>query len=247
MRRNWLALLFVLFANTLHAQEHCPPGTDAREHHGGNDTISWTSLMVRTPAGICFERRVVVQRDLYINWPAAEIKKVVHLHEASMRCCYLDSTAKPSELEYGLLASKMPTTVYQGTNEVAQANSFGVDGNVQSGKTWIPFAFNATAFLLPDSTCKSEKDTCRSFWYTITSEGSPVILRWSDAVSARFDSPPKPGLAGGELMLLPGATVSLNFVGNLPKPSDQWITMLTPDGTHMIAKLPAAQVPQQVN
>src|SRR5882762_8122019 len=99
-----VVMLLLLCALGVHAQDHCPPKGQTKS--GSNPSISWTSYMVKTDTGICVERTVHTQVQTYVNWPAADINGVfVDKIWSTTRCCFVDSTVKDGDLEYGVLGS----------------------------------------------------------------------------------------------------------------------------------------------
>jgi hypothetical protein len=173
-------------------QEHCPANGQSKT--GGNPTISWTSYMVKTDGGICVERSVHTQGQMYINWPAADINRLWVINDwSTKRCCFSDSTVKDGELEYGILGSKLHTTVYQGHNEMTTAGSEGMwmTGQLLSGNNPLNVNVAVTWTSSVNAECGKLKEPCLSNKYVVTNSDAPLSIKWDRDLVPDFTFQPK--------------------------------------------------------
>lgn len=197
MKWGSICVFFLLSAVGMHAQqkvpEHCP--VNGQFKNGGNPTISWTSYMVKTDEGICVERSVHTQGQMYVSWPAADMNGLWVVKDwNTKRCCFSDSTVKDGELEYGLLGSKLHTTVYQGHNEIVDAGKgdLWMTGQLLSGNKLLAVKFGVTATSSVTPECAKLEQECRRFRYVVTNSEAPVIVKWNKDLTPEFTIPESP-------------------------------------------------------
>jgi hypothetical protein len=197
MRWTTVCILFLLSAVNLRAQqqgqEHCPPNGQSKT--GGNPTVSWTSYMVKTDGGICVERSVHTQGQIYINWPAADMNGLWVTKEWSIeRCCFSDTTVKNGDLEYGIAGSKLKTTVYLGfPDEIAATggSKTWLTGELLSGDKVVYFDLEVKTTSSPTPNCTAPEQQCRSYRYEITNSKLPLDVKWDRGLVPEFTYAPK--------------------------------------------------------
>lgn len=227
----------VLFAGLiLQAQDPCPSGGLTKSGSSGQ-MISWSSYMVKTPDGVCLERRVHTQGRMYVNWPAAEMYSVLVNREfTTTRRGFLESTLADADLEYGVLGQKLKTTVYQGYKESAGNLSLGVTGSVQAGDHLLPVQFSATTSSSTQQACTSQKEPCR-VRYVLRSGQSTLTVKWAVSMAPQFQVPTTPdGKKLEQFVLERGKSVTVDFVTNTPATDS--VSVQTNDG-QVVARVPA--------
>jgi len=241
MSMRWLALaLFSLFPITALQAQHCPPKGETQRKNGGNGSITWTSYSVKVDGKVCVERTVRVQTRTYVNWPAADIFGAWVDKDRPldyMRCCFLDISTKNGDLEYGLLGSKLPTTVYQGDHETAQDSTWNVTGGLLSGNKVVPVRTRVTWLAGPD--CPKTTEPCRIYRFTVSNSEAPVTLKWKSDLSPQFETSAGDGSSG--VVLGSGETKTFEFVSKSGKPESDSVSLWTTEGNHVLVK-PLADV-----
>ena len=230
-----LTFLCLQLIRPVMAQDHCPPKGETKT--GGNPSVSWTSYMVHTSTGICVERTVKTHGRMFINWPAAEMDKIfVEGIWTTKRCCFEDSNIKDAELEYGVLGSKLHTTVYQGDHESASA-SITQAGEIVSGNTTLPIKVEATTSSTKDMNCDRPDsklgDMAKCMHYTVTNFDSPISIEWTGTLAPASDdgvlTAPQHTFVVG-----PGGKVTLVFLQG-PGQAGPTIALRTADGNQKLS------------
>jgi hypothetical protein len=244
---NWagIPLLTLLFALPSQAQQPCPSGGMTKSGSSGQ-TITWTSYVVKTGEGVCLERRVHTQGRMYVNWPAAEMSRVYVDHDyTTTRRGFSESTLTDADLEYGVLGQKLKTTVYQGFRELAAKTAVGVDGQLQVGSQILPVGFSALsvpAVRLCDKPNGSDDAHCRNrYQFVFDNIKSPLVLKWSDAMSPQFDVPLKSdGKVSKEFLMAPGKGIKFAFDADVVNAPGAKLSIETKDG-QVLAVVPGAK------
>jgi hypothetical protein len=228
MRWPCVLLLFLLSATALRAQEHCPP--NGQEKSGGNPSITWTSYMVKTPEGICLERSIRTRSETYIKWAVADINGVwVNKTWSSKRCCFSDSTVEDGELEYGVLGSKIRTTVYEGFHELPETSTFAITGDF--GTAEKPGEVDLLLTTTAPVPCAEGHGPCRSRTYFIKETKGPVIVRWNGDLGPGSSVTAPNGSKG--ILLGSGKTATLELELG-PGSGNPSLTVYTPAGSEVL-------------
>jgi hypothetical protein len=121
----------------------------------------------------------------------------------------------------------------------------GVDGQIQIGSQILPVGFSALsvpAVRICDKPSGSDDAHCRNrYQVVIDNTKSPVVLKWSDAMSPRFEVPTKPdGKALKEFVIEPGKGIKFSFDANVANASGARLSVETKDG-QVLAVVPVAK------